>query len=136
MDVKPENIMVSRKVKFYFIQIQGYIKLIDFGASICINDFEGELPKAGTPGYAAPEVLIGDNFSFSADYYSSGACIRKLIRKNLKKGNLKDLMDKLLEKNPKNRISNFDDVKNHPYFKDFNWDSLGREEIKSPLIFN
>ena len=48
---------------------------------------------------------------------------------------LKDLLLKLLNKNPYKRIglSNKDELKNHPWFKDIDWDKLSRKGINSPL---
>ena len=43
-------------------------------------------------------------------------------------------MKKMLEKNPSNRLSNFFSIKNHPWFKDFNWDELTNLNLKAPYI--
>ena len=48
---------------------------------------------------------------------------------------LKDLLKKLLNRDPKNRIgvTNKDEIKSHPFFSDIEWDKLARKEIDPPI---
>ena len=48
---------------------------------------------------------------------------------------LKDLLSKLLSKDINNRlgVSNKVELKNHPWFKDIDWDKLSRKAINPPL---
>ena len=67
-DVKPENIMVLEN---------GFIQLIDFGAAKNIEDRTNSL--IGTPQYMAPEVILGDQYSFEVDYWSVGICLYEFV---------------------------------------------------------
>ena len=60
-DLKPDNTMIDGK---------GYLKVIDFGTAVIIQDFTNTI--TGTPHYIAPEVLLGRGYSFSGDYWSIG----------------------------------------------------------------
>jgi cGMP-dependent protein kinase len=65
-DIKPENIMVLEN---------GYIKLIDFGTATILKDKDKTNSIIGTPQYMAPEVILGDSYSFEVDYWSIGICL-------------------------------------------------------------
>ena len=67
-DIKPENVMVLEN---------GYIKLIDFGTAKAIKDKTSTI--IGTPHYMAPEVILGDGYSFQVDFWSIAICIYEFI---------------------------------------------------------
>ena len=49
---------------------------------------------------------------------------------------LKDLLKKMLNKNPKNRIgieNDKSDLKNHEFFRDINWDDIMKKKVKPPV---
>ena len=82
-DIKPENIMVLAN---------GYIKLIDFGTAKIIKDKTNSI--IGTPQYMAPEVIMGDLYSFEIDYWSIGICLYELYCGNIPFGeNANDPLD-------------------------------------------
>ena len=139
-DIKPENIMVL---------YNGYIKLIDFGTAKIINKKTKSL--IGTPHYMAPEVILGEGYSFQVDYWSIAVCMYeffcgklpfaegiedtmeiygKIINEELKfpdfikDRDFKHLMHLMLNKNKKERYCKFNQINSHIWFKDFNWEEL------------
>ena len=151
-DIKPENIIVEKN---------GYIKLIDFGTAKEIEDRTKTI--IGTPHYMAPEIIMGGGYSFQVDFWSISICMFEFMCGEVPFGEkvedpmeiyfeiinnqlsfpskyitidkeFKKLMKKMLDKNPSNRLSNFYSIKNHPWFKDFNWDELTNLNLKAPYI--
>lgn len=64
-DLKPENIM---------IQSDGKIKLVDFGLSVIFSD-EKINSICGSAQYMAPEVVKGEHYDYSIDFWSLGALL-------------------------------------------------------------
>lgn len=67
-DIKPENILVIKS---------GYIKLIDFGTAKSIIDRTSTI--IGTPHYMAPEVILGEGYSFQIDIWSISICMYEFM---------------------------------------------------------
>lgn len=60
----------------------GHIKLIDFGFAKLLtaqNDYR-TTTNCGTVGYTAPEVLLGNGYSFECDIWSFGILICELYQ--------------------------------------------------------
>ena len=133
-DIKLDNILID---------LNNNIKLCDFGVGKYISD-NGELlfEQCGTPAYIAPEVLSGEGYEgFPVDLWSSGVVLYSLLMGSIPfkanninelqglimsgnykqingiSKNAKDLLNKLLEINPKKRI-NVEEALNHPWFSD------------------
>lgn len=133
-DLKPENILLENKNAD-----QPIIKLIDFGSSNYCTDSQRLTLKVGAPYYIAPEVIKG-SYNNKCDIWSVGVILFILlsgvppfdgendveIMNKVKIGKYsieskewcvisneaKDLITKLLEYNPKKRIS-ADEARKH-----------------------
>ena len=149
-DLKPENIMINEK---------GYIKIIDFGTVKEIKD--RTTTTVGTPQYMAPEMVSGTGYAFQVDMWAIAICMYELfcgkvpfgedsedpmeIYRAVSKEDLTfpsfvhddlfmGLMTKMLKKSPTSRLWKFDQIKENPYFKDFDWEKLMSFSLKPPYI--
>ena len=61
-DIKPENLLLDDK---------GYLKINDFGISKFYKE-KNYKENGGTPGYIAPEVICGQNHTYTVDYFAVG----------------------------------------------------------------
>ncbi len=72
-DIKIDNIFVSEN---------GDYKLGDFGIAKQLEATQGEMSKKGTLLYMAPEVFRGEKYDKTADIYSLGIVLYRLLNKN------------------------------------------------------
>ena len=68
-DVKPANVMIDSR---------GYIRIIDLGRAVRVNEGHGRL--LGTPRYSAPEVHRGAPVTVKSDVYGVGIVGLELLR--------------------------------------------------------
>lgn len=148
-DLKPENILITR---------EGNIKIVDFGFAKEVPDQTWTL--CGTPDYLAPEIILSKGYGKAVDYYALGVLIYEMLAgfppfyhenhmklyDNIVHAEVrfpsafdsvaKDLVIKLLEKNPAKRLGvqagGIADIKNHPWFKDVKWDMLYSCALRPP----
>ena len=71
-DIKTSNILVFEKNLF---------KITDFGISKCMDSNRFAYTNIGTPYYMAPEIVCGQPYDFSVDYWALGCMIYKLLTK-------------------------------------------------------
>ena len=153
-DLKPENIMLDS---------QGHAKITDFGLSKMTNKTkEKAYTICGTPQYLAPEILTDQGYDNSVDWWSLGCVMYEMLTGTApfripkgsyltadlyrKKVNIpdfvtpdaKDFIKQLLIPNPKRRLGYGTDgakkIKEHPYFKDINWDDAYNQKLTPPFV--
>lgn len=75
-DLTPRNLQVAFDDDGFWL-----IKLIDFGLGQTPNPQSGSMTRnfGGTPGYIAPEVEAGDDYTWRADIFSLGVVFRELL---------------------------------------------------------
>ncbi|CAN2390915.1 positive regulation of sphingomyelin catabolic process, partial [Pristimantis euphronides] len=143
-DLKPANILLSG---------DGHLKVTDFGLSA--TGFKKNIKKwcAGTPGFAAPEVVYYRPHGPSADYFAIGVIIYQLSTNRLPfpgvdfrayreslncqarfpdffSPDLKDVIQGLMCKCATQRLGVRGEVRKHPYFDSVDWEEMeaGRAE--------
>ena len=143
-DLKPENILLDE---------QGHIKLCDFNlAKAGMTKNKRADSFCGSPMYFSPEMVLKKGVDYKCDIYGIGLlmyeivtgkpafnannieALYELIKNNVinfkvsgLNGDIKDVIEKMLEKEPEKRID-LDEIKNHPYFKDFNFNKVLKKE--------
>eukprot|EP01130_Rhizamoeba_saxonica_P010768 TRINITY_DN443_c1_g2_i1.p1 TRINITY_DN443_c1_g2~~TRINITY_DN443_c1_g2_i1.p1 ORF type:complete len:437 (-),score=111.10 TRINITY_DN443_c1_g2_i1:1496-2806(-) len=153
-DLKPENLLISH---------DGHIVMTDFGLSK-EGLFEATASTdtfCGTPEYLAPEIINGETYTKSIDWWSLGTLIFEMLNglppfysdeseeimfNKIVQGNLtfpdffsdeaKDLISKLLDINPATRLQDPVQIKAHPFFRSINWNLLQQKKVTPPFIPN
>lgn len=143
-DLKPENCMLNSR---------GNLVLTDFGLSKVSDDDGKKHLMTGTPQYMAPEVIKGEEYDYSVDWWSLGCVAFDLLtgsppfvgannkkimdkilsaKKHLKfpfylSVEAKDLLRRLLQVNPAKRFNiddDFEELKKHRFFRFVDWKVL------------
>ena len=151
-DLKPENVLLDA---------EGHVVLTDFGlAKEGVGDTSMTNSFCGSPAYLAPEMLRKQGHSQNVDWYILGVLLyemitgappyfssnRDLMFQNIQKATLrfpkgtspaaKDLMTKLLERDPVSRlgsgVSGSEEVKSHSFFEGIDWEAVYRRELQPP----
>ena len=153
-DLKPENCLLDS---------EGHLLLTDFGLSKEAVDGEHRCRSmTGTVEYMAPEVIQQYNYGTAVDWWSFGILGFDLltgaspfranndmkIREKILKSKLvmpyflsmdaKDLLTRLLRKEPKKRLGgcmpkDLQTIKNHRFFRKIEWARLERREVEPPI---
>jgi len=150
-DLKPENLLLTA---------DGHICMTDFGLAkeglMC--DDARTSTFCGTPEYLAPEVLNGEEYGKPVDWWSFGTLMFEMLNglppfycEDVQKmyqriisaplnipssfsADTKDLIEKLLDRSPKTRLSDPKLIRAHPFFKTIDWEKLESKEVKPPFI--
>merc|ERR1719384_2297662 len=88
------------RTRFHAAQVlldeNGHVKISDLGLAVLLGDSGKVRGYAGTPGYTAPEVVLGFQYNHIADFFSLGVMIyrclcgkKPFLRKSRKRGDKK-----------------------------------------------
>ncbi|MCJ1451971.1 serine/threonine protein kinase psk1 [Mycoblastus sanguinarius] len=153
-DLKPENCLLDS---------EGHLLLTDFGLSKVAVDGEHRCKSmTGTVEYMAPEVIQMQSYGTAVDWWSFGILGFDLltgsspfsanndgkIKEKILKSKLvlpyflspdaKDLLTRLLRKEPKKRLGacmprDMQTIKNHRFFRKIQWAKLEKRELEPPI---
>ena len=153
-DLKPENCLLDA---------EGHLLLTDFGLSKVAVDGEHHCNSMlGTLEYMAPEVIMQKPYGTAVDWWSFGvlgfdlltggspfvANNDGMIKTKILKSkpvmpyflgpDAKDLLTRLLNKNPKKRLGgnmpkDMTTIKSHRFFRKIDWKKLERRELEPPI---
>ncbi|OBZ85800.1 RAC-gamma serine/threonine-protein kinase [Choanephora cucurbitarum] len=156
-DLKPENVLIGQN---------GHIVLADFGLSRLFTEDDLSLPQTqtfcGTAEYLAPEVLLGECYTYAVDFWSLGTLLYEMLAgstpfwasshmdmyKRVLEDSVefphsfdfktKDLLSRLLAKEPLDRLGwghdGIGQIKSHPYFDSIDWDCVEQQGLAPPSI--
>jgi len=150
-DLKSENLLLTE---------EGRVKLTDMGlAKVCVGK---TYTTCGTPDYFAPELIASHGHTNAVDWWTLGILLFELmaghppfeapnpmqiyskVSKGINKvtfpqelaGNCEDLVKKLCVKEPTDRLpmkkGGTSRIKQHPWFKDFDWDAMKNLTLDPP----
>lgn len=151
-DLKPENILFTG---------DGHVILTDFGLSKWLdesNDYSTQT-FCGTAEYLAPEVLLGEAYSFGIDYWSFGTILYEMLagvtpfwadnHADMYRRVLEDplefpadifdyetaeFLSDLLDRDPRTRLGaqGVEEIMHHVYFADIDWEDIRHRRLQPP----
>ncbi|XP_073419650.1 rhodopsin kinase GRK1 [Dendrobates tinctorius] len=94
-DLKPENVLLDN---------DGNVRISDLGLAVQLKEKKSKTKGyAGTPGFMAPELLNGEEYDYSVDYFSLGVTLYEMVAA---RGPFRSRGEKVENKDLKNRILN------------------------------
>ena len=153
-DLKPENCLLDA---------EGHLLLTDFGLSkVAIDGDYRCRSMTGTMEYMAPEIIQGNEYDTGVDWWSFGILGFDLltgsspfranndlkVKEKILKAKLvlpyflspdsKDLLTRLLRKEPKKRLGSnmpkdMQTIKKHRFFRKIDWTKLDNRELEAPI---
>ncbi|KAF8926234.1 AGC protein kinase Gad8, partial [Haplosporangium bisporale] len=150
-DLKPENILLD---------YTGHIALCDFGlCKLGMTETETTNTFCGTPEYLAPELLLGQGYTKTVDWWTLGVLLyemltglppfydenihemyRKILQDELRfpdevAPDARALLSALLTRDPNQRLGSNGSsaIKQHPFFKPISFPHLMAKKIQPPF---
>lgn len=153
-DLKPENCLLDS---------EGHLLLTDFGLSkVAVDENDKCNSVLGTVEYMAPEVIQGHKYGMAVDWWSFGALgfdlltgnppfqggnhakiqekivKQKLVMPYFLSPDAKDLLTRLLRKDPNKRLGgnmpkDMALMKKHRFFRKIDWKLLAKREVEAPI---
>ncbi|KAF2807301.1 Pkinase-domain-containing protein [Mytilinidion resinicola] len=151
-DLKPENILIDA---------QGHLKLVDFGFAKKVDNRE-TYTLCGTPEYLAPEVIRNTGHGCAVDWWAFGILVYEFlvgqppfwdqnpmkIYEQIVEGRVRypsamsadarDLIAGLCTVDTSKRLGNIQGgartVKEHPWFRNIDWDALYHRRVQGPIV--
>ncbi|XP_010281497.1 PREDICTED: protein kinase C theta type-like, partial [Phaethon lepturus] len=148
-DLKLDNVLLDN---------EGHIKIADFG--MCKENMFGDAKTStfcGTPDYIAPEILLGQKYNTSVDWWSFGVLLYEMLIgqspfhgqdeeelfQSIRMDNpfyprwldkdAKDILVKLFVREPERRLGARGNIRQHAFFREINWEALEERRMEPPF---
>ena len=151
-DLKLDNVLLDS---------QGHCKISDFGMCKKIPPDGKAQTFCGTPDYIAPEILKGQMYNFSVDFWSFGVLLYEMLTgyspfhgedeeqlfqaiqefdvlyPNSISEQSTSIVKMLLERDPVKRLgmktSPYGNIRDHPFFSKIDWNRLESRQMEPPF---
>uniref|UniRef100_A0A669AV59 Protein kinase C n=1 Tax=Oreochromis niloticus TaxID=8128 RepID=A0A669AV59_ORENI len=148
-DLKLDNVLLDS---------DGHIKIADFG--MCKENMQDDVRTStfcGTPDYIAPEILLGQKYNSSVDWWSFGVLLYEMligqspfhgrdeeelfqsirtdtpIYPNWLSKAAKDILIKLFVREPEERLGIKGNIRQHSFFSSTDWNALEQRQVPAPF---